>query len=125
MGNAAIKQMIEYIEAGDFPAEFSARDLGLDEFAENTGLPIIKMMYDAFSGSIDAAMEVHEALLLRWPWAIKSSATGGFQAWTNHALGLRGLGYTGWTPSHPARAWLIAILRALDDTDQHEGGSNG
>ena len=115
MGNDAIKQMLTQIEAGCFPEDILVRDLGLDVVAESTGLPIIKMMYEAFSGSMDAAKGLHEALLSSWPWSVKTLATGGFHAWTNHAYGLRSLGYTGVASGNPARAWLIAILRAIDD----------
>ena len=123
MGNNAIRQALEYIEAGDFPAEFSARDLGLDEFAENTGLPIIKMMYDAFSGSLDAAKSLHEALIhegafVEIHWA---------RRYDNESRVTINKAGIGWCAGFdiPARAWLIAILRTLEDADQHEGGSNG
>ena len=133
MGNAAIKQTLEYIEAGDFPADISARDLGLAEFAENTGLPIIKMMYEAFSGSLDAAKALHEALLSGFGWCIPAND------WTPNSVAVNSNkwrsaddeddsgfpAYKGISSGNPARAWLIAILRALDDTEQHEGGSNG
>ena len=124
MGNAAIKQTLEYVEAGDFPADISARDLGLAEFVENTGLPIIKMMYEAFSGSLDAAKALHEAVLhegafVEIHWARRYD--------DESRVTIYNKGGGGWYAGsgNPARAWLIAILRAIEDSAKHEGGSNG
>ena len=123
MGNDAIKQTLEYIEAGDFPAEYSARDLGLGEFAENTGLPIIKMMYEAFSGSLDAAKALHEALMHEGAF-VEIHWAGRYDNESRVTINKAGSGwYAG--SGNPARAWLIAILRALEDSAKHEGGSNG
>lgn len=74
--------------------------------------------YEAFSGSLDAAKRLHDALLPGWIFDI-----------TNGSAFVMPL----WDEPHPpppaqcvgesdvdARAWLLAVLRALDD--QREGG---
>ena len=94
----ALTELIEKVEAGDRSA--SLRDTPLKG---NGGL------YEgALNGSLDAAKALHDAVLPGW---IGYADTTGF-AWlyedenesqTQSAL----------IPSNPARAWLLAILRAL------------
>lgn len=122
MGNAAIKQMLEHIEAGDFPADISARDLGFHREVDCSDMPIINLMHSAFSGSLDAAKVLHEAVLhegafVEIHWARRYN--------DESRVTIYNKGGSGWYAGsgNPARAWLIAILRALDDS--HEGGSNG
>ena len=74
---------------------------------------IEEQLIEASEGSLDAAMELHEAVLPGWPWSVKTLATDSVQVWTNYAYGLRTLGHIGTTKDNPARAWLIAILKAL------------
>jgi hypothetical protein len=66
----------------------------------------------AYAGSLDAAQALHEAVLPGWPSTIENMNSGLSRAWTNKSRGLRTLGYIGENNS-PARAWLIAILKAL------------
>lgn len=60
--------------------------------------------YDAFSGSLDAAKALHDALLPGWTWT--RWPQGDFEVG-------KGFGefYIG-KSLDPARAWLIAILKA-------------
>lgn len=68
----------------------------------------------AFSGSLDAAKRLHDALLPGW-WAMlrhstRPSVTIGYVEAVQEAQ-----------DDNLARAWLLAVLRALD-ADQREGG---
>lgn len=59
----------------------------------------------AYEGSLDAALRLHEALLPGWRW--NAWAVGGATVWNDIANV-----YT--ADDHiPARAWLLAILKAL------------
>lgn len=84
----------------------------------------------AYHGSLDAAKALHEAVLPGWDWGLRRHADtegDGYFAWATsadfrvdhyHAGGkdrekvTSGLRETGDNDA-PARAWLIAILRAL------------
>ena len=68
----------------------------------------------AFHGSLDAAKRLHDALLPGWEWHLGPSNAKVYpyngsplKSWSGMA-------------DNAARAWLLAILRALDD--QREGG---
>lgn len=68
--------------------------------------------HKASGGSLDAAKALHEAVLPGWPWTIENMNSGLSRAWVNSSRGLRTPGYVG-ESDDPARAWLIAILKAL------------
>ena len=61
--------------------------------------------FNAYNGSLDAALRLHEALLPGWRW--NAWAVGGATVWNDIANV-----HTA-ENSNPARAWLLAILRAL------------
>lgn len=97
----ALDKLIEAVEAGV---------LTEDQALGNGGcLPMCHSTWLAFGGSLDAALALHEAMLTGWhvdrlmqcadgSWDILIAETGG-----------------GWFPAlstTPARAWLLAILRA-------------
>lgn len=89
--NAAARVVFPYKSA-------SADDLGLTARA-------------AFEGSLDAAMALHEAVLPGWGWFFEAGGTPRMCAGIFHEDVK--------TPPHigkadnPARAWLIAIIKAL------------
>ncbi len=113
---AALQALLDRVEAGEFPADTSARDLGI----ASDGLPIIKTMYSAFSGSLDAAKALHEAVLPGCAWFIESAYRGDAPtaAIEGHGISVDA------SNDNPARAWLIAILRALiaASVAENEGG---
>ena len=89
--------------------------------------------YEAFSGSLDAAKRLHDALLPGVPTKIVDMSQEHMGAhgwyvfvnwphteWRPHYTAPGPFSYAGKSDS-PARAWLLAILRALD-ADQREGG---
>lgn len=67
--------------------------------------------FDAFSGSLDAAKALHEALLPEWVWEIM---TINYPEKTSYVMlnGRKVRDLTASKNDNPARAWLIAILKA-------------
>ena len=65
----------------------------------------------AFHGSLDAAKALHEALLPGWEWEVASSDA----AAVFHGNDLHGPCELA-ASTNPARAWLIAILKAYRST---------
>ena len=97
----SIAALIEAVEAGTIARH------DLDAF-----IPVLGLTTDAnnalhaYRGSLDAAMALHEALLPGWTWT----------RWPQGDFEVRkGVGkfYAG-AYFDPARAWLLAILRAKE-----------
>jgi len=63
----------------------------------------------AYNGSLDAAKALHEAVLPGWRWAIAEGAAGCRAAVQASYGSPEDQGIS----TCPARAWLLAILRAL------------
>lgn len=112
----ALRELREKVAAGEFPAYMSNRDLGWDV--------AILTPYEAFSGSLDAAKALHEALLPGWKYLIRTSddrdilvhgcQLGDFfvNIWPSISPNEGGAHFSLW--AKPAsRAWLLAILDAL------------
>ena len=117
-----MRGLIEAVERGEFPGDVSARDLGRPD-AEIA----ILTFYEAFSGSLDAAKALHEALLPGWAWTIQEN--GENTLWPpNHMADQEwcAQGYECNAPDgcNPARAWLLAILRCLAILRALEGGGD-
>ena len=106
-----LDDLIAAVEAGYFPADASASDLGLT--GEYDGVPVIECLYDAFGGSLDAALRLHEALLPGCGWDIWRTLdhlpNGMSRKMYGCNLPMTDTAYT----DNPARSWLLAILRAL------------
>lgn len=68
------------------------------------------LIFAAFDGSLDAARQLHEALLPGW---VGSSDTEGFAKVGKGSRGVQTVMYAERIDGQPARAWLLAILRAL------------
>lgn len=102
----ALKYLLAKVEAGDLP--FPA----LNEIFPRRGATI-ELVAKAYHGSLDAAKALHEAVLPGWAFslAVGKRANGemGCGAFLVHdeLEGIDGEADT------PARAWLIAILKAL------------
>ena len=69
---------------------------------------------DAYRGSLDAAKRLHDALLPGWEWHLGPSNAKVYpyngsplKSWSGMA-------------DNAARAWLLAILRALDERGEGE-----
>ncbi|WP_426032679.1 hypothetical protein [Cypionkella sp. TWP1-2-1b2] len=115
---AALQALLERVEAGDMhPGEW-------DGVFAYPGLAIM-----AYEGSLDAAKALHEAVADKWT-AVEISSRGRRTIWVVEIERLIPIiadddgteRHTGWAET-PARAWLIAILRALiAQPTAHEGG---
>ena len=95
----ALAELIEKLEAGK----------GLDERVAMRATGRGALVWMAFNGSLDAAKALHEAVLPGWFAGVSEN--------------IHGHGWYGWVQTNerhmearsnqPARAWLLAILKAL------------
>ena len=94
---AAMQALLERVEAGT-----------IDGMTPHCDLPAMHVL-GAYVGSLDAAKALHEAVLPGW------SASIGTDGFAKVAVGGRivTVMHTAWIDRKPARAWLIAIIRAL------------
>lgn len=91
----SIAALIEAVEAGTFLMDVF--DDGKTE----------RIAYEAFGGSLDAAKALHEALLPGWEYLLSASNAKVFPY-----NGTAGASVKYGMAATPARAWLLAILRA-------------
>jgi len=110
----ALEALIEAVEAGTATEfQFHTWRPGLSGTIKES-----KAMLRAYNGSLDAAAALHDALLPGWDWEIcndtadKMAAVWPIKQPKNVFDGDPGYGH--WPT--PARAWLLAILRALAAT---------
>ena len=68
----------------------------------------------AYSGSLDAAHRLHDALLPGWGWTLECADAA--EVWPLGKLKLAIRSYS--DGGTPARAWLLAILRALREKEK-------
>lgn len=99
-----LKATIDAIQGAMFPADITASSIGLvgDDYG---GLPIIKTMYAAMCGSLDAAKSLHDALLPGFGYRLSHKGASVYH--DDDAAR-----FDGCTPNNPARSWLLAILEA-------------
>ena len=99
-------KLIEAVEAGE---------ADLDQFPAAGNSPYRNWIVGAYRGSLDAAHRLHEALLPGWGWEASSADRQSHaEVWTDDDFDAA-------VPSPPisarsatpARAWLLAILRAV------------
>ena len=97
----ALAELLAKVEVGNW-----------DTFWEGArGTPVHAHQFevdDAYNGSFDASLALHNAVLPGWPYTINENG-----AWTDSKRGLRQLGFRATSKDNPARAWLCAILKAL------------
>ena len=91
----ALADLIAKVEAGDATA------VDIYEVMGRGGLHAI----GAYNGSLDAAKALHEAVLPGWIWGRQKNGA----MW----VARRPYTFRATRPASPARAWLLAILRAL------------
>lgn len=114
-----LRGLIEAVEIGnEAAAKLSARKLMPDQAPD---------MGRAYNGSLDAAKRLHDALLPGWavddmsqngrlaghPWGIRLALWIGARPSENKHVSA-GWGSDATPDGNPARAWLLAILRALE-----------
>jgi len=105
----ALRDLLVKVEAGEWWGDLPRPD------CMHTDL-----CWKAFNGSLDAAKALHEAVLPGCAWFIESAYRGDAPtaAIEGHGISVDA------SNDNPARAWLIAILRALiaASVADNEGG---
>jgi hypothetical protein len=104
----ALKELAKKVEAGSaFGCDYGCI---LDDWPKDSG---VRMDADsAYHGSLDAALALHEAVLPGCQFHIATEANGeGFVAEIFDCKRDRFIAHA--CTDRPARAWLLAILRAL------------
>lgn len=112
----SIRKLREAVEAGTWPADFRAADIGV------YGVTTMSM-YEAFSGSLDAALALMQAMLPGWMVAgIHQQDNGSW--WCELREGYITsysrvvIAPDNFSADTPARALLLAILKAKEATDE-------
>jgi len=109
---AALQALLMKVEAGEWWANLPRPDILHTD-----------LCWKAFNGSLDAAKALHEAVIPNHAWDIWRGI--GADCVRYYGCNLPGID----TAYHedPARAWLIAILRALiaAPVAENEGGCDG
>ena len=100
----ALEALLEKVRAGDINPNSQAEFIGVVN-----GDYSHVLLRDAYNGSLDAALSLHQSVLSGWKWRIASDES----AWTDRSFNLRRVGYRGSCPDMPARSLLTAILQAL------------
>ena len=93
----ALAELIAKVDAGDATA------VDIYEVMGRGGLHAI----GAYNGSLDAAKALHEAVLDGWGWDVSCMQVTSVWGLQRNGPVIQG------TALDPARAWLLAILRAL------------
>ena len=101
-----LEKLIAAVEAGDGFGIIPLGQKAIGEFDPNYGVG--EVVCAAFSGSLDAAKRLHDALLPGWIYNLAPSFCHVFPATDNGDQDAS----TGQS-DQPAHAWLLAILRAL------------
>lgn len=119
-----IRKLREKFVAGEWDVEADDTAISLSlQWQSKTNTPKTKvydLIYTAFSGSLDAAMTLHGLLLPGWLWASQPKVSAllfpdmpDFDGWI-YRVWKPGKGGDTARSDDPARAWLIAILKALE-----------
>lgn len=96
-----LQKLIDAVEAGTIHQ--SDLDAFIPVFGMTTAANDAHM---AYRGSLDAAKALHDALLPGWSCALNTNGIA-------QVISPNGDRFTGTKTDAPARAWLLAVLRAL------------
>ena len=110
----ALKSTLRMIDAGIFPGDLTGPEMGFPDTSAAT-------LYDAFSGSLDAAEALHDAVLTgRTGLDIESDVHSCVNlAWLPDARSTGPCFLAKGRAETPARAWLIAIICALISQEEN------
>lgn len=119
----ALTDLLAKVETGAFDSEPTRpRRWWFKKFAEVYKLAFglhnrdLEKVWDAYKGSLDAAMALHEAVLPGFFWQRQGFVmivTNDHTGWGNGIYGKAR------DDTNPARAWLIAILKALIEKEKN------
>jgi hypothetical protein len=105
----ALKALLAKVEAGDdLPDLYSLFAKKSDKATDYTNC---NNVFSAYDGSLDAAKALHKAVLPLWGWSAGTNMV--CVSITGKSFGFGGWLFEGSVGDNPARAWLIAILKAL------------
>ena len=113
MDKQALRKLIKAVEAGNLPeAVFHGSSAIRGHWAYTTGLDNDqrRMVFRSYNGSLDAAKALHEALLPGWSWALEAADVA--EVWPLGRLSTSTRVFS--DGAGPARAWLLAILKAVE-----------
>lgn len=122
----ALDKLIETVEAGTLDSVWHGCSSRRGHWAYSAGLDATQrnLAWQASHGSLDAALALHEALLPGWVFRITGGGpmplSGDYRIPHVHVFKPRmteddkplGANSSGFDCDAPARAWLLAILRA-------------
>ena len=114
-----LDKLIAAVEAGTLPeAVFHGSSSIRGHWAYTTGLNAEqrRWVYLAYNGSLDAALRLHEALLPGWGWG--ANCFGAYVCEDHHPAEEPERAFYADNSTLPARAWLLAVLRALKEKGQ-------
>jgi hypothetical protein len=115
----ALTELLAKVEAGDaLPRDFRCLEVSMQD-ARYTEMPPAARL--AYKGSLDAAKALHEAVLQGWHINLTLDFCSVFPDGNDGEQ----LAHTGQCNDNPARAWLIAILKALiagENTNANDKG---
>ena len=98
----ALKSLLAKVEAGEWDAFWDK--------PRGTAVHSYQFEFDnAYNGSLDAAKALHEAVLPGLTWSISGPIIAAYTVYVSSG----GHGILCANNAFPARAWLIAILKAL------------
>lgn len=112
----ALRTLIEAVEAGEFPHGINGAARAVFPYAEREADDLGLTAAAAFDGSVDAALALMEAVLPGWVWALDCEpgfATALIFKPNGDELYLQSVAKT----DTPARAILLAILKAMEATN--------
>ena len=109
-----LDKLIEAVEADAFEASPPRFNAFAAAFEAALGMkPSYVDGWGAYRGSLDAAKRLHDALLPGWSWAIQNDAANVIFS-TAHVARVWDIPvYSAECKDNPARAWLLAVLRAV------------
>lgn len=110
----ALRELLAKLEAGDFP--LMHKTLSAAGIAHNSyGQDQRGYAWESFNGSLDAAKALHEAVLPEWNMEMEICGQYTAVSVANDETGQweEGADNPYAEPCNPARAWLIAVIKAL------------
>lgn len=110
----ALKALLAKVKAGKEPTSTDV----FDSFQIAGGIGVYALqVLSAYNGSLDAAMALHEAVLPDW-YVDEAGNNSKSMGWTFLLVSIAGTYISSHSPNQgvqtdPARAWLIAQIKAL------------
>jgi hypothetical protein len=117
MNKDALRKLIKAVEAGNLPeAVFHGSSAIRGHWAYTTGLDNDqrRMVFRAYNGSLDAAKALHEALVPDRSWEIWRTMEHLHDGTSRPTFGVNVPGMNTVYAADPARAWLLALLKAVE-----------